>query len=121
MRDPVPGLPEELYSERVPFNTAPAPFVPYQSWKEAAFIFVGYTLSSVCACVREPPARDESPASKTATPNDHSAKGSAGAVPANLEVVTTSNWWIPGAWDCDTLLKLCRTKTNHGASKGGIA
>ena len=28
MRDPVSASPEELYSEYVPFNTAPAPFVP---------------------------------------------------------------------------------------------
>ncbi|MDQ6770132.1 MAG: GerMN domain-containing protein [Gemmatimonadota bacterium] len=56
-------------------------------------ILVGYTLSLVSACVREPPARDESAASKTATPKDHITRGPAGAVPANASGTPSSLGW----------------------------
>ncbi len=56
-------------------------------------ILVGCALSLVSACVREPPARDESAASNIATPKDHSAKGPSGAVPANASGTPASLGW----------------------------
>jgi hypothetical protein len=75
------------------------PTSPRSAWRWAmrirpgSVILVACALAWLSACVREPPARGESAASKTATPRDHSVKGPSGAAPASASGTPTSLGW----------------------------